>query len=458
MLRPGSGAPDYLAGTRISLAGATDRGRQRTSNQDSLALDEATGVAVVADGVGGELAGDVASAIVTRVVCDAVRKRLLAVAGDHINSIRLREHELALIAQAALLDAHCDVLDNAKAAGRVGMASTVALVLVHAELATISWAGDSSVFLLRDGTLRQLTRSHSLEEDLSGGRAASPGRRHKGPLTMAAGSAGDPFMPEVRHEPIRPGDILMLCSDGLTDMLEDSQVARIVGRHRASLDTAAVALLAAANDAGGEDNVTVALIGIHKTPSGLAADRGNRRAPNVTARLLAQARPAALALFMAGLVSGSLLTLAARSGLDPVSLDDAGPKPAEGRNEAAPQRPKRQASQASLGVPASSSSAPAKKASDAAAGTRPEPPTSNAPVLQEAPGVAVPPVATKDRMSTTPVAPLKAQPLKRATESASAGRKATATQEAASSTGGKTSPPTKSRRLEKAGPSTEDGQ
>lgn len=437
----GTGTLSYLAGARITLAGATDRGRQRASNQDSFAIDEATGVAVVADGVGGERAGDVASSIVTRIVCNAVRKRLLAIAGDHVNAIRLREHELALIAQTALLDAHCDVLDAAKAAGHEGMASTVALVFVHAELATIAWAGDSSVFLFRDGALKQLTRGHSLEEDLSGGRAASAGKRHKGPLTMVAGGAADPFMPEVRHEPIRPGDILLLSSDGLTDMLQDRQVARILDRHRTSLDSAVAALVTAANDAGGEDNVTVALIAIHQTPAGISSGQGDRHAPSVTARLLTQVRPAALALFLAGLASGSLLTLAVRMGLESAWPAGTDSKPTEVRSEAGPQPPKPQANQPSLGVPGSNRSAatPATNASSAAAVAPLQEPTSRAPTVPEASD------SVDERMPTSPAMLPEAQSPNRANASPSTGAKESAAQEAASSASGNASPPTMSR-------------
>ncbi len=447
----GTSTLNYLAGARIALAGATDRGRQRTSNQDSFAIDEATGVAVVADGVGGERAGDVASAIVTRVVCDAVRKRLLAIAGNHVNAIRLREHELALIAQAALLDAHCEVLEAAKTTGQEGMASTAALVFVHAELATISWAGDSSVFLFRDGALKQLTRGHSLEEDLSGGRAASAGKRHKGPLTMVAGGAVDPFMPEVRHEPIRPGDILLLSSDGLTDMLQDRQVARIIDRHRASLDSAVAALVAAANDAGGEDNVTVALIAIHQAPAGIAAGQVDRHAPSLTARLLTQVRPAALALFVAGLASGSLLTLAVRRGLESALLTGTGSKPAEVRSEADPQPPKPQANQPSLGVPGSNRSAPtpATKSSSAATAAPLQEPTSQTPTVPETSD------SVEERMPTAPAVLKEAHSPNCTKASPSTDAKESAAQEAASSASGNASPPTKSRRRENAGPSTE---
>ncbi len=444
---PSSGSADSLAGALIELAGVTDRGRKPTSNQDSLALDETTGVAVVADGVGGERAGEVASAIVTRTVRDAVRKRLLAVAGAHVNSLRLREPELALIAQAALVDAHCEVLDNATAAGRDGMASTVVLVFVHAELATISWAGDSSVFLLREDSLKQLTRGHSLEEDLSGGRAAEPGRRRKGPLTMAAGSAGDPFMPEVRHERIRSGDILLLCSDGLTDMLEDREVARIIGRHRDSLDAAAAALVAAANDAGGEDNVTVALIGIHKTPGQIAADRGDRNATNLLARLQTRVRPAALALFTVGLVSGSLLTFAAKRGLEPASLANTGSVPADVRRQAVPQPNEPQASLPSPGVLDSSRSVPTKPKS-AATLALPPTPSPQAPTVPE---------AAEQGIDPTPAVLPQEQGPKRGKASPSTDGKDSA-QRTGSSAGGNASPSRRSRRPTKSGPSTEDGK
>lgn len=314
--RSSAGAHNYRGGARISLAGATDPGRLRKVNEDSLALDLAAGLAVVADGVGGEKAGDVASAIVSRVVREAVTKRLLAIAGDYINSVRLRPDELSLIVRAALVDAHCEILEHARNNGLAGMASTAVVALVHGDLATICWAGDSSAFLARHGTITQLTRSHNLDEDMSGGSSGAKGRRAKGALTQVVGGGGDLFAPGVRHEAISAKDILLLCSDGLTDMLGDAQIMSIIANRELALDSAARALVAAANEAGGQDNITVALVGIESVPRreavGLGGERKLDRPIGNPRRLLI----AATTTFVLGLALGGGLTLSLRGPAD----------------------------------------------------------------------------------------------------------------------------------------------
>jgi protein phosphatase len=144
-----------------------------------------------------------------------------------------------------------------------GMATTVAAVLVDGDTANLAHVGDSRIYLYHGGRIEQLTRDHSwVNEQIETG-AISPEQARSHPLrnvvTRALGGRAD-LMVDIQSRRMAPGDMLLLCSDGLTTMVPDAEIARILGEAQGDVPRAAEALVREANEKGGEDNITVLLL------------------------------------------------------------------------------------------------------------------------------------------------------------------------------------------------------
>jgi serine/threonine protein phosphatase PrpC len=223
----------------------TDTGRQRRANEDSL-LARAP-LFVVADGMGGAQAGEVASKI-------AVESFL-----HGLTDASQPEAALATLAQAANSRIHELSHSNAEQAG---MGTTLTAVYVGEREVAIAHVGDSRAYCLRDGELLRLTDDHSLVDELLRQGRLTPEEAVEHPqrsvITRALGPEGTVEV-DTRSFGARAGDVYLLCSDGLTTMLSEEEIAAVLrGHHR--LRDAGEALIAAANDAGGRDNITVLLI------------------------------------------------------------------------------------------------------------------------------------------------------------------------------------------------------
>jgi PPM family protein phosphatase len=228
----------------VEQAGRTDVGRQRTANEDSLVVQPP--LFAVADGMGGAKAGEVASAVAVQAV-EGARE-----------SGEPAEAQLAGIVR----DANRRIYDLAVAdESRRGMGTTLTLAKVHGDEVSLAHVGDSRAYRLRDGELSQLTRDHSLVAELerSGQITAEAAEHHpqRSIITRALGPEPDV---EVDTYTLagREGDVFLICSDGLTSMISDDEVGSIV-RSASTLDEAADALVRAANQSGGKDNITVIL-------------------------------------------------------------------------------------------------------------------------------------------------------------------------------------------------------
>jgi PPM family protein phosphatase len=228
----------------VEQAGRTDVGRQRTANEDSLVVSPP--LFAVADGMGGAKAGEVASAVAVEAV-EAWRE-----------SDEPAEAQLAEIVR----DANRRIYDLAVAdESRRGMGTTLTLAKVHDDEVSLAHVGDSRAYRLRDGELAQLTRDHSLVAELERSGQITPEAAEHHPqrsiITRALGPEPDV---EVDTYTLagRDGDVFLICSDGLTSMISDEEVTSIL-RSSGSLDEAADALVRAANQSGGKDNITVIL-------------------------------------------------------------------------------------------------------------------------------------------------------------------------------------------------------
>ncbi len=239
--------------------GVSDVGRVRARNEDSYALVEDAGLFVVADGMGGHGNGDIASRIAVAAVLDEYRRHPTESQGELAVAERL---------QSAFAQAH----EQIRAAGDRdtslrGMGTTVIAVVIDEDSAVIGHVGDSRAYALRGGTLKQLTEDHSWvhEQVAAGYLSAAQAREHpfKSVVTRALGGEQDVEV-DLRRVRLQPGDLLFLCSDGLTTMLTDEEIAQLLAEG-GEPDAMSSRLVAAANERGGADNITVVLLAIHES-------------------------------------------------------------------------------------------------------------------------------------------------------------------------------------------------
>jgi protein phosphatase len=227
-------------------AGQTDTGRRRRQNEDAFVCEPP--LFAVADGMGGAQAGELAS----RLAAAAIEEGALAIQG---------EESVAGIVRTANARIFEHSVRDPTAAG-MGTTATVAFVDEEAETAAIAHVGDSRAYRYRDGALEQLTTDHSLVGELvRTGRlteAEAAVHPHRSVITRALGTEADVEV-DTRTVDLRAGDLVLICSDGLSAMVRDEEIMLLLEQTGGDPHAAAEALVAAANGAGGEDNVTVVL-------------------------------------------------------------------------------------------------------------------------------------------------------------------------------------------------------
>ena len=248
----------------IESFGRSDVGRRRKLNEDSFLVDPDPGLFAVCDGMGGHNAGEVASRLAIEALASFVERSHaekeitwpygldanLSFDGNRIKTaIRLANRNVFRTA-----DSREDY---------TGMGTTAVVAIVTGSVMTIGSAGDSRVYLLRNGELRQLTRDDSWVTAAVGEGILTEDEIERHPLrnviTKAVG-AKDSIELDVIEQTLLPGDVVLLCSDGLHSMINDGAILRAMTPFPESLETAADRLIDAANEAGGRDNVTVVLL------------------------------------------------------------------------------------------------------------------------------------------------------------------------------------------------------
>jgi serine/threonine protein phosphatase PrpC len=244
----------------------SDTGRQRRANEDSLLARSP--LFVVADGMGGAQAGEVAS----RIAVESFQQGL----EDTV------EPEAGLAALALAANSHIHELSHANAE-QAGMGTTLTALYVGEEEVSIAHVGDSRAYCLRDGELVRLTDDHSLVDELMRQGRLTPEEAVEHPqrsvITRALGPEGTVEI-DTRSYRARPGDVYLLCSDGLTTMVGEEQLAAELLLHPRLRD-AGEALIAAANEAGGRDNITVVLLRLEQVQMAgeEPADRSRAHSP-----------------------------------------------------------------------------------------------------------------------------------------------------------------------------------
>lgn len=239
--------------------GQTETGHVRTSNQDALALLNDCGVWIVADGMGGHPAGGLAAQTAVTVAAQRARERAAS----------LREHPksapefVADLVTSANRRIHDLMLANPSLKGMGTTFVAVAIPPGTTSVAHIAHLGDSRAYLYRTGQLTQLTRDHTLVEkwvqrgQIDAATALTHPERHI--LTKGLGMGID-MKPELTSTPVAPDDLIMICSDGLTKMLDDAAIASLLSRANGNPHRACHDLIELALRSGGEDNVTVIVV------------------------------------------------------------------------------------------------------------------------------------------------------------------------------------------------------
>lgn len=232
----------------------SDRGRVRPGNEDAFRARPDLGIFLVADGMGGHAAGEVASTVAADVVEQGVETALAA-------------HQDGPALDAAIVDVirEADRAIRTRASREVdkagmGTTLTVAVAAPSGEHVVVAHVGDSRAYRLRDGTLHRITTDHTWVQEQIGRGLLTPEQARSHPsasvITRALGVGGTPLQVDLHREPLRRGDVFLLCSDGLTTVLDDDEILAILTADT-TWDTAAERLVEAANSRGGPDNITV---------------------------------------------------------------------------------------------------------------------------------------------------------------------------------------------------------
>lgn len=237
--------------------GLTDVGRRRDSNEDEFLVDPDIGLYAVADGMGGHAAGEIASRMAIETLAESLRTSVLArEIGDTLAAAeRLRR---------AVADANRKICESIQRhEERRGMGTTLAAVLTVGDGAVIGHVGDSRVYLLRRNDLHRMTSDHSWvnEQVKMGLLTDDAAQRHpmRNIVTRALGSRQEVAV-EIGVERLESGDVLLVCSDGLNTMLADEEIGKILAAHATTPEHACRELITAANERGGEDNVTAVVV------------------------------------------------------------------------------------------------------------------------------------------------------------------------------------------------------
>ena len=236
---------------------AVDTGRARTNNEDSVSIDEGVALAVLADGMGGYNAGEVASHMATSFIRTELGRWLReASAGASDVEVRRAMDICVDNANRAIFNA---ANSNPQYAG---MGTTLVVAVFRDMRLLVGHVGDSRAYRLRAGRLQQITRDHSLLQEQLDSGLITPEQAafsaNKNLVTRAVGVEDTVLLETHLHE-VQPGDVILMCSDGLSDMLDDTSMAQVLQMHE-TLAAAGKALVDAANDAGGKDNISLILV------------------------------------------------------------------------------------------------------------------------------------------------------------------------------------------------------
>jgi protein phosphatase len=239
----------------IEIAALSDAGSVRQFNEDSIAADPEIGLAVLADGMGGHRAGEIASRMAAEMVFHGLQADVAEFGSNALSPLQALDKSINR--------ANSAIFEAARAEpGYNGMGTTLAVTLFHDNRVALGHIGDSRIYRLRDGQLGLLTRDDSLlREEIDSGwiSAAEAAASHNRSLVTRALGIEPTARPHLTQDDARCGDVYLLCSDGLHDLVDEADIELIVEGLKSNLPLAAGHLVQAAKDNGGFDNVSVIL-------------------------------------------------------------------------------------------------------------------------------------------------------------------------------------------------------
>lgn len=256
------------AAATLDVANRSDPGMVRAHNEDSIFVD-GSGLAILADGMGGYNAGEVASGIAVSVIKEGLLPELIS--GRDLSKVDINTGltHAAMLLQHQIAAANKGIYEAAQSRPEcAGMGTTVVAAVFHGNRVSIAHVGDSRCYRLRGGKFEQLTRDHSLlQEQIDSGQITPEQAKYslnKNLVTRALGI--EAIVPaDISEYRVEADDVYLLCSDGLTDMVDADVVHGIVDGARGTLEVAATQLIELANQNGGRDNISVILARVPPT-------------------------------------------------------------------------------------------------------------------------------------------------------------------------------------------------
>jgi protein phosphatase len=255
---------------KLQVAKQTDVGQVRDHNEDYIDADESRGIVVLADGMGGLNAGEVASSMSVHVVMDELTGFINGTATLQADEVITGE-ELSLeskVVKTTVEKANNAVFHVSQTQPKCrGMGTTIVATLFYDNKVTVAHIGDSRMYCMRDGRLAQVTKDHSfVQELLDKGLYTEDEARNSSQKNVVTRAVGIAPMVEVdvSDHDAQVGDLYLLCSDGLTDLVTDENIERIMLAFATNLEEMATQLVAIANASGGKDNISVVLVKILK--------------------------------------------------------------------------------------------------------------------------------------------------------------------------------------------------
>lgn len=246
----------------LLITGLTDPGRMREQNEDNIAMAPAAGLVVVADGMGGHRAGEVAS----RLAVEAIQRHVvntLAEAGTNSNG----SIEVALVRDAIQRANHAIFEHARENPDYAGMGSTVVVALFYDDKLCVGHVGDSRLYRFRDTILEQVTEDHSVVQELvsRGLVTAEEARLSVGKNLVTRALGIDPEVEaDISEHDVYDDDIYLLCSDGVNDVLADGDIEMMLTEHGRDLQATVQHMVNTANERGGPDNISVILVRAHR--------------------------------------------------------------------------------------------------------------------------------------------------------------------------------------------------
>ena len=247
---------------KITIIGLTDKGLVRRKNEDAIGFDSALGLVVLADGMGGHRGGEIASSMAIDTIISELQQRLPQIDTGEIDESSGFSKESICIQDAVVAANQLVYQTSETNPEHKGMGTTIVVLQFYNNSFSLAHIGDSRCYRLRAKKFEQITRDHSLLQELidRGFYTQEEARNsmNKNLVTRALGI--DPVvMPDIQEDIVLKNDIYLLCSDGLTDLVEDEDIYLTIVQFSANLEEAAKQLITKANKKGGKDNISVML-------------------------------------------------------------------------------------------------------------------------------------------------------------------------------------------------------